>query len=347
MAITNVELKSAALGGSATGGQDGIVSTSYTAQYQVDADTSTRSPAAVLAHFQQNADLPWPGRSYNLSGGYDPFSLCKSVNVKYTDKSEVQFLVDVSYESSNGQGQEEKQDQNGKSSNNPLLWADEIDVSYTQQSIPVEVGEFRAFQPFPIDNPFLQPGKITPIVNSANKPYDPTLEEESQIKILRISKYSKTCQSEAFNKYIGSINSDRVVINKPSYGFSDSFEPYRGLIRGLSAQFAITNGIPHFRQTVELHISSLLYGWFRPIIDRGLSARRAVGDPDGQGGVIGQSDITPEGATDSEEVKDKEGVPTSEPVLFNGKGQPLKYWQQPVYLIYNVRRILPFSPIRW
>lgn len=348
MSITEVKLSGVGISGSATGGKDAIVSRSYNAQYLVKATTDNLASSWVFDYFQRTPDLPWPGRFFNIGGGYDVESICKTLNVRYTANSEGQFVVDVSYEGLQGsQQQEEKPDQNGQATNNPLEWADEIDVSYTQISIPVEVGEFRGFQPDPIDNRRLRPGMITPIVNSAMKVYDPTIEEESQIKVIRISKYSRESQSEAFNNYIGAINSDRVVINKPAYGFRDSFDPYRGLIKGLTAQFAISNGIPHFRQGIELHISFLLYGWFRPLVDRGLDESRGEGDSNGRGSFVSASELPQFGALPHEPIKDDEGVTISEPVLFNGLGQRLEDGAPPVYLIYNVRKIIPFSPIRW
>lgn len=334
--------------GTATGNVDGFITTSYRCHYKVTVSDDILSPSYVLGHFQLTADLPWPGRVFNYAGGFDPTSICKSVDANWTEKSAGQFIVTANYEPAQGNFQQEEQpDNTGRNTTNPLLWADEVDVSYSSISIPVEAAEFRGFAPSPLVNRHMPIGSFRPITNSALKPYDPSIEEEAQIKIIRITKHSAFSQVEQFNKYIGAINSDTVTINKPAYGIRDTFGPFRAYIKGLSGTFAITNGIRHWRQTIEVHVSPLIFGWLRPIVDRGLDARRGQGDPDGRGGVVSEADLTTAGVIGHEPIKDKEGVPITEPVLLDGDGQPRKPGENAVYLLYNVRAVQPFSSIRW
>lgn len=326
--------------GTATGDNQGYVSRAYRTTHKVTTDGIYAS-SYIFAHLMSNLSCPWPGRTYNYAGGYDVTSVCKSVDVKYVENSGGKlWTVDSSFAPEQGQP-EEKQDPQGNNTTNPLQWRDELDVSYSSITIPVEAAEFRAFQPNAINNRFIAPGYIGPIVNSALKPYDPTLEEEAQIKVLRITKYGPVYQGGNFDAYQGAINGDRVIINKPLYRFFQSIEPYRAYIKGLSATFAVTNNIPHWRQTMELHICNLIYGWFRVLVDRGMDERRFPGDPNGRGGTVSNSQ-----RPGYEPAKDKDGVPLSEPVLFDGQGQKLERGP-PVLMIYNTRKIMPFSPIRW
>jgi len=77
--------------------------------------------------------------------------------------------------------------------------------------------------------------------------------------------------------------------------------------------------------------------------------RRAAGDPDGKGSTISPGDLVAAGLPTNAIMQDTNGIPLSEPVLFDGNGQPLKTGPQarPVVLVYNVRKLRPFSPIRW
>lgn len=346
MATYDVELSSLGSSGTATGSQEGTISRSYRASYIVTVSSDVRSPAGVFRYFELNADLPWPGRSYRYSDGFDGFSFCKSIDIDWVDKSDGKFIARATFEAAQQQ-EEEKPDNEGKNTTNPLLWADELDVSFSQISVPVEFCQFLGFVPQGIENRFLRNFTIQPVVNSALKPFDPTLEEEMQIKIIRITKYTGFYEGEAFNRYIGAQNADRVVINKPLYGFRDSIEPAHALIKGLSAQFGITNGIRHWRTTIEVHVSPFIFGWNRVVVDRGLDARRGQGDPNGAGGTVSASDLAAYGTVGHEPIKDKDGVPVSEPVLLDGNGQPLKPGETPVLLVYRTRPELLFSVIRW
>lgn len=343
--IVSVENDGAGGSGTATGDQQGYVSRSYQTTHKVTT-AGVYAASYIFEHFMFNVECPWPGRTYNYAGGVDVTSVCKSVDVKYVEGSEgTKWIVNSSFSPEQGQPQEQ-QDAQGNNTTNPLLWRDELDVSYSSITVPVEAAEFRAFQPNVINNRFLPTGYVGPIVNSALKPYDPTLEEEAQIKVLRITKYSPVYQGANFDAYQGAINGDRIMINKPLYRFQQTIEPYRAYIKGLSATFAVTNNIPHWRQTMELHICNLLYGWFRVLVDRGLDARRLPGDPNGHGGTVSHSEFAVAGSVPAEPIKDKDGVPVTEPVLFDGNGQPLRF-APPILMIWNTRKIMPFSPIRW
>jgi hypothetical protein len=344
--VVSVVAAGAGGNGTASGDQDGYISRSYRTTHKVTT-TDIYAASYIFEHFMFNVECPWPGRTYNYAGGFDVTSVCRTVDVKYVENSGgTQWIVDSTFAPEQGQA-EEKPDAQGNNTTNPLFWRDEIDVSYSQFTIPVEAAEFRAFVPNFINNQFFPFGYKGAVVNSAIKPYDPTLEEEAQLKIIRITKHGPVYQGGNFDAYQGAINGDTVTINKPLYRFFQVIPPFRGLIKGLSATFAISNNIPHWRQTMELHISPLLFGWFRPLIDRGLDARRAQGDPNGRGGTVSASEVSAFGAVHHEPIKDRDGVPVTEPVLLDGNGQPLKPGLSPVIMVWNTRKIMPFSPIRW
>ena len=349
MSVSIVDLHSQGASGTATGTDTGDVSASYRSAYRVTVDDPLDQPDLVLAHFRGNADLPWPGRAFKFGNGFDATVFCKTIDADFVEHSAGQFVVRCTFSSQQNDEKQDGQTPDGKTSQDPTQWHDEIDVSYTQVSIPVERATFQGFLPDGINNTFLQKGKVGPIVNSALCVYDPTLEEEIDIKVLRITKYLKAYDGATFGKFQGAVNSDEVSIVKSAYKFKESFGKYQGFMRANSAQFAITNGKPHYRQTIEVHIHPLENGWRRLVVDRGLDARRAAEDPDGKGGTISNSDVADAGAVYHEPIKDKEGYAITEPVLLDGNGQPLKVTSgmNPVYLIYSTKKEMAFAGIQW
>ncbi len=77
-----------------------------------------------------------------------------------------------------------------------------------------------------------------------------------------------------------------------------------------------------------------VFGWRPELLDRGMQARAMVGDPDGRGGTISSGDIE-DGQPELRAITDFDGRPIQQPVLLDGKGQPLKADEQAVYLTYE------------
>lgn len=344
MSVTEVKLHSAGAGGSASGTQDtGANKISYRTKYRAKVSDPRDTPKTVLAYFRSHAELPWPGRPFKFANDFDVSAICKTVDPEYVENSGGWYTVSATYESESGEDQNPGNDPDGKPVTSPFSWHDEIDVSYTQLSIPVEVAIFRQFVPANIRSRALVRGQETPVINSACVPFDPSLEEELDIKVIRISRYLRNWDGGPANQFQGAVNNDYVTIDKPAYRFRDFFAPYQGRIKQFSGTFQIINGFPCYRVTVEVHVNPLQFGWRRVVCDRGLSRRIAPGDPGGPslGATVALGD-----AIDTP-IRDEEGYPISEPVLLNGDGQPLRPGEKPVYLIYQTRKERPFSVIAW
>jgi hypothetical protein len=350
MSVTTVKLHSQGASGTATGTDNGNVTASYRSAYRVQVSDPSDGPDYVLNYFLLNADYPWPGRTFHFGSSFDVSAVCRTVDANYEEKSNGWFTVSCTFVSERGGGDQQQQTgttPEGKNSQDPTQWHDEIDVSFTQISVPAEVAIFRGFVPQGINNPYLRPGRIGPVVNSALKPYDPTLEEEVDIKVIRITKNAKSYDGRFYSRYQGAVNNDTVTISKNAYRFKETFKPYQGRIKVISGQFAIANGIPYWRQTIEVHVHPAEAGWRRFIVDRGMDARRGANDPNGKGGTVSASDVLNAGTVNHEAIKDSSGTPISEPVLLDGNGQPLATDKPPVYLVYSTRIEIPFAGIRW
>ena len=351
MPITSHTILDEGVSGQSTGTDAGTATRKYNVAFLVEGTADTM-PDNVISYFQQHADLPYHGRRFGGIGGnsFDNSAVCRELNITRISKSEGKYVVTARYEPDiielppwpSG-----KVDINGKEQADPTLWAHEIDISKTQVSIPLESAVFRGFKPPGINNKFLKPNTLIPVVNSALVPYDPPPEWEVDITVLRITKYIKFAFPHEVERFHGAVNSDTVLIVKPAYSFVYRIQPLTARIKNLAFTFQIINGFPVFRHSIELHINPL--GWRYNVVDKGLDPRAAPGDPDGAGGTISEGATFVVGDPRNRRLTDKLGNPLVEPVLFDGNGQALAPEKQnnPVYLIYSAYKEIPFLGIQW
>jgi hypothetical protein len=60
---------------------------------------------------------------------------------------------------------------------------------------------------------------------------------------------------------------------------------------------------------------------------------------------IGANDVLPEGFPHREPIKDLDGIPLTEPVPFDGLGNPAELDAERVWLIYQTKEERPFTPL--
>lgn len=347
MAVTEVKPSSAGARGTASGEDPSKVVVSYSSTYRVTCSDPSDTAPVVLAYFSQNSQLPWMGRVLNFGNGFDASVQCKSVTADPIDKSGGLFLVSCEFKSLEGDtggGQPatgttiEK-----KNSDDPIAWHDEIDITYSNITEPVDRAIFRGF----INgggNPFMRAGVERAVTNSANVPYDPPLERENSIRVIRITRNSKESNYGTYAKYKNTVNSDAFSINKSAYGFRLELRPFFAKFTDFGQSFAIENKVRYWRETIEVQIHPR--GWRRQIPDRGLMRRLTEGDKDDAGNTISAGDIT-DGWVHHTPIKDKDGLPITEPVLLDGNGKPIGPSRPTVWLIYSVEDEIPFAGIKW
>lgn len=348
MSVTEVILSSQGAKGTASGDSPANTTVAYTANYTVTCSSPSDAPSTVLLHFAQTAALPWMGRPFRFGNGFDFTTTCRSVDASYIDKSAGKFSVTCSFESLEGDDQQQQQqaqgkDVNGKVTSDPTQWHDEIEFSFTQQQVVAEKATFRQFLNGK-GNPYFKPDQERAITNSAGVPFDPPLTKDVNIRVIRITKRSKKCQAIKHAKYISAVNSDSFTIDKPAYGFSYPVSPYNCKFKSYSTSFLIDNKIKYFRETIELHIHP--DGWRRQVLDQGTHRGQNEGDKDNAGNTISASDIGT-GWTPYTQIVDAQGVPVASPVALDGAGQPLAAGKPHVYLVYSVEKELPFAGIVW
>jgi hypothetical protein len=281
------------------------------------------------------------GRPFRYSTAFSTDAVCADVDCNPIENSGGKFVVVAKFASSSGGSDESNPDKDGNDVSDPLLWHDEIDISTTQVSMPIEYAKY--IGPKPV-NEFLRPNRIIhQPCNSAGVPFDPLPEFELDITVLRITKFTAGWNDGQIAPYRGTINSDAVVINKPDYNFFLQFGPTVGKIKQWSGTFQIVNKIKCWKQTIELHINPL--GWRFPLLDRGTTVADEAMDQaqelDNYGGVI------PANTRLAKRALDQDDVPLTEPQLLNGNGKLLVPGKPPVYLLYSKYEEVPYANIKW
>lgn len=305
--------------GSATGNSVNRVATGYGITYRAKIDDAIPDPKVVLDYCKSNG--VWPGKPFKPSGGYkgDPNAYCRSVRPQFVKDSSNPFMfyVDVEFESI-------------------LPQRDEIQEYSTQFSVAQEAAVFYGAINANKLSPFLKVGKLLPVTNSAGKVHDPQMEEEFEVKVIRITKTLLKFNGTDLERFRGCINTDDVIIDRSDVGFTDAFGPYFGRLRIVGADlFYDENDIPRWRQTTEIWVNP--FGWRRNILDQGTSTTEWPGE-----GSTSFQDSPAE-----TRIKDADGYPVTQPVLLNGNGKELDTARESsVYLVWGTKPETAFMPLR-
>jgi hypothetical protein len=342
MAVSEVKLSSTGAGGSVSAGDSKtiILGGSYRSRYRVKCDSTSDTPVTVLNHFYRTSSLPYIGRRFKVGNGFDSKSLCRGVDVNYVEGSGGHFIAEARFEPITVDIEGDTPD--GQKSRDPFEWHDEIEVTYSQFSQPVEKATFRGFTSG--NNRYMKAGAVLPITNSARIPLDPPLEEEVEIKIIRITKIAREHDDVGFDKYNGTINASQVVINKRQYGFRTVIPQYHGKLKVVGAQFQLQNGVKYWRQTAEVHVNPL--GWRRQVLDLGLDELYVSGDTTPSGMSVNATTTNNRGYL-HDKIKDEGGYPIAVPILFNGQGKRQTPSGAAVYGTWSTKKEISWSAIRW
>lgn len=345
MSVEWVKLKRLGVSGESEGREQ--QSGTITAVYLAKCNSATDSPLTVMRYLKQNTGQPWNGRRFRYFDEISQETTCTSVVVTPVDGSEYLYSIQAKFESDKPKDEEkDKADENGGRTTNPLEWHDEIDIGWTSTSEPVERAIFHGWKDIngvAIGNPFMRAGDFIPVVNSALIPFDPGIEEVLDIKVFRFVKNIPQWDDNVANQWQGAVNDGQVNIAKPLYKFTAQIGPLTGKIVQFGGQFQYRNGIAYYRRTIELHVSPK--GWRRFLVDRGLSPRAMVGDPDGAGATIVEPPKP--GKPAHRALTDVDGYPIASPVLFNGNGDVLKLDKPPVFGEYQTLFERSFAGIDW
>jgi hypothetical protein len=294
----------------------------YTAAYKVDTDSVLDQTATICDHFKNAGNLPYLDSPYVYANDNDPAAVCTGIDPRREAKSATRWIVTLKYETPSSEDKkndnnQQGRDSDGKLTNDPLMWADDIDVSFTQITVPVEGATYWGGYKGSTAA-VMKPGMFGPVMNSAFIPFVPPPETSIHIAVVRRSFYHRDFDQDLASTILGKVNSNDMTFNRLGYKGSWRKTTAKCIEYGGTLEFI--NGFYVWRNRVEIHISPA--GWRRFILDRGLHARAMPGDADGHGGTISALDLR-DGAPSVRRIMDVSGVPISEPVLFDGDGGPL------------------------
>lgn len=345
MSVTDVRPANTGLSGQTRGTDAASAVRGHRATFRVAAAAGDTWDI-IDQYFRSTGSLPYPGRVFDVGNGHDTRSRCTGLSGNQVPNSEGRWLVEATFEeqltSFTG-----PTGNDGKASDDPNDWHDEIEVSTSQISIAVERALYTGNSIGAV-GPFIFPGRWIKPCNSTGKPLDPGIEEELDITVIRLTKYQRGYGTGFYTTYINTVNSDLVVINKPDYLFTNiRIAPSTAKMKAINSSYHVTDkGIRYWKHTLEIHINVLT--WRRQILDRGTCPRLKSGDVRRDGTTVTANDIPANGNFVDEEIKDSDGTAISEPVNFNGRGQE---WREadrpPVYLFFQTLREVPWSGIPW
>ena len=356
MAITDIRYGSDGSSGNGKGTDSGSSSFSYRATWKVKCDSASDQSDIIWTylrtHTQFNAvHLPWFGRTFKYASGRDTSSVCREIDVDYVRRSEGWHEVTASYESLTGPSADDPKTMSlgvdGKKTDDPLKWLPEISTGWTSMSIPIEQAEFVGTNPPGIPTPFLRPGRVSRVCNSAMTPFDPQPEEELAIKVIRITRNVNFYQGLLHDRVQGTVNRNVVAIAPINgNGFRHFVPAMHGWMKHFGADLAEENGKQFWRETKEVWIHPR--AWVRDFLDHGLDELWVPGMVGHDGTEYSAGDFPANRPWDHKRIKDEAGYPIAFPVNFDGSGHALGPTNPGVvYLRWLTKTTDTWNGIQW
>ena len=288
----------------------------------------------------------------------DAFSWCKEVSPSRIPGSAHHWAVTCSYSPAEEQPPQERPDEDGQPTDNPMDWRYEISSGTQFYQVPVWKAWNVDAMPVGGTGAGYKRGANTlgPVHNSAGVVYDPPLMREVPETVIRISGNLLEFWAAILQVNAGTINpfalswSNRM---KESYGFHEqSFQPHCVLCSSVTTDYRSENGIRYWRYTFEFRLRTPADsvnpqdGFLETLLDRGFTRLANVDAPDLTGDVYYAGDFK-EGMAQGEAVRGVDGQRVPEMMLLNGHGQPLTasdtFTAPPVYFRWRIHPYAEFK----
>lgn len=304
---------------SARGNSRNRVTFGHRVTFKVETDDAIPNGKVVVDYFRTSGAQAWIGGGFNVSGVTDAKTKCRSIVPTFIKGSGNPnlFHVDCEFES-------------------VLPTRDDIQIYSTSFSVAQEAAQFAGALNTKKLSPFLRPGKHLPVTNSAGAMHEPQMEEEVDVKVVRITKTVAEHDGNALDPYQGLVNSDEVTIDRPDLKFKLTFGPRFGRLRVVGTDLVWNDSDePEWRQTCEIWINPR--GWRRSLLDQGTHETVWPGEEDLSVGDLAEL----------RRLKDDDGYPITQPVPLDGNGKKLDIDKKPaVYLTWITKPEGPFMPLK-
>lgn len=303
---------------------------SYTAAYIVETNNVLDGPVTVWQYVLTN--IATIGSAYVCGNDSDAASFLKEISIpQHEPGSQNYWSVTLSYEPKPPQDDNETpRNEDGDVVDDPRDEAADISIRYALESEVVEKAIYRGG----MTHGKLADGDEVVPQNSALDPFDPPLEKDSPIQVIRVKTTVDNWNGDQADTYFNAVNSERIQFK----AWTDCTQRYarRTLkINAIDAQ-QIWNSVDEdydFEVTIELHYKKS--GWRVEVVDRGHMTMLEAGDPDGRGGTVSPSDL-PAGVLSKKIPVDHDGLSNIGPVLLNGAGKLLPLGDDNVYITYQL-----------
>jgi hypothetical protein len=203
--------------------------------------------------------------------------------------------------------------------NGPFHWQVTVEYEYVENPL---TQPYTAEWLFSTSNePVDRDREDNALVNSADEPWDPAITEEASDLVLRITRNEASYDPAVAAEFKRSVNSATFLWFPPKTVKCSVFEGVRTRVANL--WYAKVN----YEFVIRLEKDKLdnYIGWKRRILDQGLRTKDAQGN--------------------YTLIRDSEGDPITTPVKLNGLGQKLTSGADPVFLIYETKRLTDYSPL--
>lgn len=304
----------------------------YDAVYRVITDDADDQAQKVIEWFTNN--VVSLGDQYDYANDSDPFAVAKTITPERDKKSTAIWLVTVHY------APIVPPDSNFEVVIDILpLECQDVTVQTVQYSRPTERAKYRGgFVGTAATR--IADGDLTIPVNSAFVPFNPGLEQDDANMLVRVVRKSPTVDGNELKGIMNALNSEPFTLFH--CGMIYTVLSWEARIRDVGpVSYKREDGIQFWEVPISFEIQE--GGWFDEVADRGVLARATIGDDDGRGGSVSQSDIIP-GVPKLRHLVDLDETPLSDPILFNGDGGPLDISSgvNPVWIRYQ-KYVLEFD----
>lgn len=312
-----------------TGRRSNDSSKEYTAKYGVTVDSATDGAAVVIAGLMTSQSLTMGG-SYSFGGDSDSAAKLDSLTPTRTD-SRLYWEVAATWKTP----EDEETDEDGNTSDDPLDWVAEYDISFSQSDVPI----WKAIVRQAIQGHVA--GDEIPMKNSAGEIFNPPPTKQEAVMVIRTS-YNAAAFPDAAHDNVNLVNTDTVTLVSTFYGLNITILPFQARLVQVGGSFKKHISTYYWDRTYEIHVKK--DGWRYKVLDKGLHRIVEAGGPDGFGGTYSATDILA-GMAPLERIKGPDGHAVVAPVMLDGQGQPKAADDPAVYITYSVYPEGAYGPL--
>lgn len=302
---------------------DGVSSTfrrkegpEYTAHYRVITDDADDEADVIRDYVLAN--IATFGDTYSYANGSDTAAKLQSITPTRAADTWYVWTVALQY-SPDASNPEENKDEDGNETDDPLEFRRTIALDRVEITKPVERATYLGG--YLAETDVLLGGVGAQIIpmNSALVPFVPGLERPASLLQFTVT----------WNvALVAPRQLDAVNLSTLNVAFYNGFswanvQPRTCKLNVHRVTWKSLNGVDYWEESL-----GFLWDrdtWVQEVCDRGIAARAREGDPDGRGGYISGGDThwEREGVPRVRRIVDADDTPITEPVLLDGKGQPL------------------------